>query len=736
MKKKIITRAAVFFLLTLILTINIQIPAQEQQKEEEKTVDVMDMSLEELLEVEITTASKKPEKVGDIPASIVIVTREDIENYGYQTLGEVLESIPGLYQTDDYLTQNFGVRGFWTIIPQRNFIILVNDVPQTDGLTSGNWLQQINLPVEAIDKIEVVRGPMAVIYGSGAFFGVINIKTNILEPYNPINIVSASVGSENTHKLFARSSGKQLDFQYAFNASYSHTDGLDIPYEDITDVNALPPDWGVKPGDRIGGKLKNNEKYFNFSGQFKGFSFNSSFTESNRHTFVVLPSIEDGTLLNTRSLRVAFGYTKELSEKAKIDTRFTYLENRFAYDYKWFSPDFLGIEDDEARAYFAELNFFLNPSRKLDITVGLNYRKIMDIKNELSAPALGIDLWRICLDKGESIITHALFTQWNYNISSHLKIIAGFRLEQIPKYTMLFKRGDIANGIYLPPLSTIYDHPEIQFIPRVALIYNFDRRNVIKLLYGKAINQPSFSQMAEDVYFVNPNPEDPNSTPRQKPTTENIQTFELNYVGQYSSELILTASIFRNMLDNLIFRTMYVENGVVKSYFGNVGKMNTTGIEVTIQIMPGDKFSAEFSATYQDTKEDNRDGVKVANPPGYSPHFLGYFKTIYTFAKNISLAITGNYVSPMESYYDLTLTDNEGKSVPARLGRKVDGYLLLGANLRIKKIFGTGMYLDIRGSNLLDQKIYYPTTSNNFNFATKGTVGRGMSFLLTLGWKF
>ena len=63
--------------------------------------DVADISLEDLLNVEITTAGKRPEKIGEIPASVVLVTREDIEIYGYQTLAEILENIPGLYQTDD-----------------------------------------------------------------------------------------------------------------------------------------------------------------------------------------------------------------------------------------------------------------------------------------------------------------------------------------------------------------------------------------------------------------------------------------------------------------------------------------------------------------------------------------------------------------------------------------------------------------------------------------------------------
>lgn len=94
------------------------------------------------------------------------------------------------------------------------------------------------------------------------------------------------------------------------------------------------------------------------------------------------------------------------------------------------------------------------------------------------------------------------------------------------------------------------------------------------------------------------------------------------------------------------------------------------------------------------------------------------------------MAVTGNYVDEMETYYDDTLP------VPGRLGERIDSYLLLGANLRIRNLLGTGLFLNFRCSNLLDQDVRYPATANNFLFASRGTVGRGRSFLLTLGWKF
>ena len=167
------------FLITVTILINTPLLAQEEdedKKQQEKTEEFLEsLTLEELLSLEITTAGKKKEKISDIPASVVVVTREDIETYGYQSLEEILRNIPGLYFTDDYFTQNFGVRGFWTNDPLRNVIILVNDVPQREYVVSSNFLEQINIPPEAIDRIEVIRGPMSVMYGTGAFFGAINI---------------------------------------------------------------------------------------------------------------------------------------------------------------------------------------------------------------------------------------------------------------------------------------------------------------------------------------------------------------------------------------------------------------------------------------------------------------------------------------------------------------------------------------------------------------------------------
>jgi outer membrane receptor for ferrienterochelin and colicin len=182
-------------------------------------------------------------------------------------------------------------------------------------------------------------------------------------------------------------------------------------------------------------------------------------------------------------------------------------------------------------------------------------------------------------------------------------------------------------------------------------------------------------------------------------------------------------------LDKLIYRTQfYVPPDLYITHQANVGKITTSGVEFKLSIIPSKKVNLEFSGTYQHTK-DKRSGFEDIEP-AYSPQFLGYIKAYYFFTREISLAITGNYVDKMLPYYDDTLAP------PRRLGEQVDGYFLLGANFRMRDMFGTGFFINVRGSNLLDQEFRYPTTSNNAGFAQRGTIGRGFSFLITVGYYF
>jgi outer membrane cobalamin receptor len=692
-------------LLLTVFVLGMCLPLAAQQ-----TRDLMEMSLEELMNLTITTAGKTEEKISDVPASVVVVTRKDIEKYGYQSLSEVLQSVPGLYYTYDYSKQNFGMRGFWTVDALRNIIVLVNDVPQTEGVFGAHFIDNMNIPVEAIDRIEVVRGPMSVMYGTGAFFGAINIKTNMIEN-DPVSRVSVSYGSENTKQIMARASGKEGDFQYAFNAALYGTDGLNKSLEEM----AGPAYAGLTTG----GQMEQNNNFFSISGKFKGFFVDVSFTESDNEWLFLMPSFSDGTDTKTATTRFTFGYQNKVSRALTLDARLLYYSFEQAGGFDWLMPNLLGDQVLGNRAYNAEAKLYYNPSPRFGLTAGLNYVSAFGQENKIVFPLLGYNYYLTKLNEGDKWITQSVFAQMDWKISDRFKVVAGARLEQMPEVNMeaLDGKCDPADpnfGTTVVMSEYDYSFTDIVFIPRLALLYSPGDAHTIKLMYGKAINRPSFFQLS-----------DFQSSASYKLTPELIHTLELNYIGVFSPKISMDLSFFRNMLDDLLYRTQILVGSDYYSWYANVGEMTTNGVELTINTRPSDKLAVDISGTYQDTKE-SRPGVEDT-VPGFSPKLLGYLNASYFFNKDISLAVTGNYVDAMEAYLDATVDP------VARTGDKVDGYFLLGANLRFRNLFGSGLYLNIRGSNLLDTEVRYPNTSNSV-FTTKGLIGRGRTILATVGW--
>ena len=707
MRKKLLFPVIGFVLLAFLFSSIVSVPliAQDQEKEAE---DVMDMDLEDLLNVEITTAGKKAEKISDIPASVVLITRADIERYGYDTLDEILENVPGLYGIDqrDVAGMVFGVRGFWTAYAN-SIIFLINGVRQERMASDGATYMAQYIPVEAIDRIEVIRGPMSVIYGPGAFFGAINIITNDAKEAEK-GLVSLSYGSMQTVKAAVRASYKKDDLNIVFNAGIYDTQGPNEPYDRMASYALTDFTLRTTTEDR----WINSIKFFNFSGSFKGFYANMTFNLNKRGLDIFFPAWDEGARATRTYSSVSFGYKEDFSEKFSLDGKFTYHKGSVRSDWDWWTIDQLNIGGDfnYREDYEVELNAYFTPSEKLNVTTGLFYRKIIYEQLETYMPLIDYGYRLGLLDP---VISQAWFLQADFIPSKKFKLVAGLRLEQSKKYSAYF-RGLIGG---VAGTEGDFEHDKIEFIPRVAAIFHLNEKNIIKLLYGKAINVPSFFQTAGQVAAGRPFLE-----------PEYIQTFELNYLAAPSEKFTVNLSVFYNSFDNLIINTPFLDPDL-GAYIGvnlNAGEMTTIGAELTLQAKPSDKFILELSATYQKT-EDKRDGFEDLDV-AYSPEILAYFKLAYSFSKNAAFAVTGRYVGGMEAFYDGV--------VGSRIADPVDGYFSLGANLRFDNLFKKGFFLNVHCSNLLDDDYLFPSYTLNGNWADKGLIGNGRMIMVTFGKKF
>jgi iron complex outermembrane receptor protein len=200
-------------------------------------LDGMDsLDLSELLNLEITTASMSAESILDAPAPMYIVTREDIKNRGYTDFTQIMDDMPGFDISNvGGNTEYFAYqRGFRSVFNNRTLFLI-------NGRTFNTlWFQDAQIghqiPVEAIERIEVLYGPAGVIYGPNAFLGVINVITTTAADLDvgEYDVRSAfTMGSWATRRtdLHARTRISE-NLALTLTARFGRSDGADISDRD------------------------------------------------------------------------------------------------------------------------------------------------------------------------------------------------------------------------------------------------------------------------------------------------------------------------------------------------------------------------------------------------------------------------------------------------------------------------------------------------------------------------
>jgi iron complex outermembrane recepter protein len=177
--------------------------------------DLKQMSLEQLGNVEVTTASKKPEQIWQTPAAIYVLTQEDIRRSGVTTIPEALRLVPGVevarIDSDHWAV---GVRGFGGEF-SKSLLVLIDGRSVYSPLFAGVYWQVQDTLLEDVDRIEVIRGPGGTIWGANAVNGIINIITgNAKDTHGTL----ASLGGGDIDQAtggwrFGGANGKGIDYR-------------------------------------------------------------------------------------------------------------------------------------------------------------------------------------------------------------------------------------------------------------------------------------------------------------------------------------------------------------------------------------------------------------------------------------------------------------------------------------------------------------------------------------------
>lgn len=715
--------------LLILMIVFVSSQAYSRQIESDSNSDWI--NLNELMDMKIVTAGKQEQLAKEVPASIVVITRESIKKYGYRSLSEILQSISGLYLIEQYNwtgMTGFGIRGYFAEGSFSNMVVMINgNTALKEGYINQYIIARLGVSVEAIDRIEVVRGPMSVMYGNGAFFGAINIITNDKNEVTE-SLVSASYGSNNCRTAAIHIDAKEGDLALHVNIGLITTSGIDKPYTSMTS-NPIVRDAegnektylesiGLSNDATTANHLGENINNFSLSTSYKDFSFDVSTTRAELGLLWTAPSIKSKgqrVLINGSDAR--FKYKLKVSDNLQFNALMSYGMYNSVSRYSILATDTAGQSVINSTNIIAEVNSFYTPLQNLEITSGLVVERMENASNDVDIPKFNVanSSWRISLE--DYLQNYEFYTQFVFKPIENLSLIAGIRSIKYGDYDY---QRIINEGL---PNSRIFEETfsekRVQFTNRLAAVYQINKNNVLKIMYGTALQSPNMRQNVTRI--------DLNGKERSQLKPSEIETFEVSYSNNFGDALFSTISLFRNDLNRIIESSGFLDADSTYSVITqNTGKIKTYGAEVSLLYKMFDKFELQLCATYQHSKNMKKgwEDIEIA----YSPELLAYSKASFHITEDLTISAFANYVDDMLPSWNQTDID---PSKGERYGKKINDYLLLNTNVLYNNLFLSGLNVSLYLSNILDSDIRFPTDPSN-QWADKGFVGVGFGVNLKL----
>src|SRR5436190_19823033 len=210
--------------------------------------DLAGATLEELMQIRVTSASRKEQRADDVAAAVFVITQDDIRRSGMRTLPELLRLVPGA-QVSQINSSNWAVsiRGFNGLFSNK-LLVLVDGRSIYRRAFSGVFWHAEDLMLGDIDRIEVVRGPGGAVWGANAVNGVINVVTKAAANTQGLSVnVSAGAGQAQAGARYGGKLGAAAYRVYSQATSHGETQmidgtGADDEWRSLT--NGLRLDWG------------------------------------------------------------------------------------------------------------------------------------------------------------------------------------------------------------------------------------------------------------------------------------------------------------------------------------------------------------------------------------------------------------------------------------------------------------------------------------------------------------
>lgn len=648
------TNANVFVLIIFLCVFSL---VHAEESEEQALLELY--GGEEL--VSIATGTAQP--ISKAPAVASVINASDIKQIGARDINDVLETVPGLHVSRNTLNGDiYTFRGIYTT-QNPQVLMLINGI-SISNLFQGNrnnvWG---GMPVEAISRIEVIRGPGSAVYGADAFAGVINIVTKNANEIDESEF-GVRYGSFNTKEAWVMHGGNYAGFDIALMAEVTSSDG----HKEDVDSDSI---------------------------SLTGASLTPGSTNNNNETVDLRLDVEKGKfhfrggLQRRRDGGVGFGVGTALDPNAEYES------DRWNADLTYYDENIFENLDFQAQVSF------LNVSQEVDEDTFLFPAGTPMVPPEglIGNPELWERHWRFGFN---SLYTgfhdHAIRFGAGYNTSEI------YRVKEENNFSGTLMDVSDTPFVFLPEKHRDNTYGFIQDIwsfandweftvglryddyndfgdtwnPRAALVWSARHDTTLKLLYGQAFRAPSFAE------FRNQN--NPVALGNSELDPEEIETFEFAVDYRPRADIRFGVNTFYYEWDDII---RFVNMGATATA-QNTGEQTGYGLELEMEWLPTNDLSILANYAFQDSEDESTD-----EDSGNAPHHQIYSRLNWEFLSNWTITPAVNFVIDRDR-------------APGDSRDELDDYAVVDLTLR-SRAFSDKWEVALGARNLLNSSPEEPT---------------------------
>ncbi len=572
---------------------------------DQKPQDINSLSIEELLAVEVvSTASKFPQPVTRVAASVTVVTADEIRRFGHRTLADILRSVRGLYVNDDRNYSYTGVRGFGRPGDYNTRLLLLVDGHRMNDPIYDQAALGADLPIdiEMVDRVEIIRGPGSSLYGTNAFLAVINVitRTGRQIPEPRVTTTAGSLDALGGQASAGHVFGNGADV--LVGASMQRIGGqrsLYFPEFDAPDTH----DGLARDSDR-----DQSARFFTAVTVGRA-TFHAAVAERTKQ----VPTASFGTVFGDRRLQttdarnyVDANYTTAFGGGWRGFVRGSYDRYEYSGTYPYDTAD-AGVQIESDLAQSDWLSGELAANRRVAgrhlVTAGGEARYAIREHQRATMQSVA------SIEDNRRSMTSGAYVQDEVSVTPKLVATGGMRLDYFGSFGY-------------------------QVSPRAALVYNASQGSALKFMHGRAFRAPD----AFELYYL---PVDaPKRTNQLRP--ESIHTTEAVWEQTYGGQLRSTISLFRSDISRLISQAVDDQENY---YYANLNTARSTGLETELEGRSRSGLIARGSYSWT-RATDTHSGERLSNSPA---HIGKYDLTAPIVRSRVFLAASGAYVGKRQS---------------------------------------------------------------------------------------